>query len=95
MKVSWTNFNLLLFESPKQIFQNKAVESPDIVHKLFLDKTGKHLFVATEGNEFYYYSRASKKFRAIYKLKVNRKCLSFIIILFAWQSIKCLQAKGN
>jgi hypothetical protein len=39
------------------------------VNKFFLDKTGKHLLVATETNELYYYSRQSKKFKAISKLK--------------------------
>ena len=37
----------------------------------FLDKTGKHLLVATETNELYYYSRQSKKFKSISKLKGN------------------------
>lgn len=46
------------------------MEAPDAVSQFFFDKTGKHLFVATESKEFYYFSRSSKKFRAISKLKV-------------------------
>ena len=54
--------------------KNKAdetVEAPETVSRFFLDKSGKHLLVATESQELYYYSRASKKFRAINKVKGN------------------------
>jgi hypothetical protein len=34
-----------------------------------LDFTGRHLLIATESNELYYYSRQSKKFKPIAKLK--------------------------
>lgn len=72
-----SNQMVLLFK-PKTIklynLKNKTdeiIESPDIVSRIFLDKNGKHLLVATETNELFYYSRASKKFRAINKLKGN------------------------
>ena len=49
---------------------DEKAESPELVHKLFLDPSGKHLIVSTESNELYYYSRATKKFKSISKLKV-------------------------
>ncbi len=50
---------------------DEIIEAPESINRFFLDKTGKHLLVSTETNELYYYSRTSKKFRAISKLKVN------------------------
>ena len=50
---------------------DETIESPDPVNRFFLDKTGKHLLVATDTNELYYYSRQSKKFKSINKLKGN------------------------
>jgi hypothetical protein len=47
-----------------------GAESPEAINKLFLDPTGKHLLIATETNELYYYSRATKKFKPINKIKV-------------------------
>ncbi len=51
---------------------DEQIEAPDSVSQFFLDKTGKHLFVATEASEFCYFSRASKRFRAVGKLKGSR-----------------------
>lgn len=48
---------------------DEMIESPEAVQRFFLDKSGKHLLVATETNELYYYSRGTKKFRPISKLK--------------------------
>ena len=52
---------------------DESAESPESVQKIFLDPTGKHLFVVSETNEFYYYSRVTKKFRSISKLKVRNE----------------------
>ncbi len=54
--------------------KNKAdetTEAPDNLSRFFLDKSGKHLLVTSESSEVYYYSRVSKKFRVINKLKGN------------------------
>lgn len=50
---------------------DESLEAPDSVYKIYLDPTGRHLLVATENNELYYFSRASKKFKSISKLKGN------------------------
>jgi hypothetical protein len=56
-----------LFNSDNRV--DETLESPEIVSKMFLDKSGKHLLIATETNELYYYSRQSKRFKSIGKLK--------------------------
>ena len=74
---------------------DESAESPESVHKLFLDPSGKHLIVSTESNELYYYSRATKKFKSI-SLFIIRISLStdslflvyFILILSSLKSIR-------
>ena len=50
---------------------DEMIEVPEQVERFFLDPTGRHLLVATSSKELYYYSRSSKKFRSISKLKGN------------------------
>ncbi|CAF1037381.1 unnamed protein product [Brachionus calyciflorus] len=50
---------------------DETIEYPDVINKFFLDKYGRHLLVATEKNEFYYYSKITKKIKSISKLKGN------------------------
>ena len=55
---------------------DESAESPESVHKLFLDPSGKHLIISTESNELYYYSRATKKFKSISKYCYNNSKVS-------------------
>ncbi len=73
MRVKMNNFLIKNISIFLEIFflHFIAIESPESVAKFFLDRTGKHLFVTTDSNEFYYYSRQTKKFKAINKLKVD------------------------
>ncbi|XP_062517021.1 vacuolar protein sorting-associated protein 18 homolog [Corticium candelabrum] len=41
----------------------------DIIHKLFIDPTGRHIVVSMESNENYYVSRDSSKFKVLSKAR--------------------------
>ena len=47
------------------------MEAPEAVNRLFLDKSGQHVLVATESCDLYYYARKADRFRFVARTKAN------------------------